>query len=266
MPGRRRTASRACSRLIGRARPGRLPPAQRDRSFVQRSGYFCRSAPEVVDLLELVEHRLVRVDGRVGEDRRVDVLLGRLVGAHVVDEVRVRRADLGVEHVVDEQVGGDRVRGVRQQHHRVRAADAALGREHVLDRRPSPRSPGATSPLHACMTQTSPLVRSPMSSVVYVRRSGFCSSSSASACVELGVARRVDVVAEPDERGRERLAVVVEHRHLALPPRVPERGPRGQVVRDLRGVVARRRWSTTCTAPSGRCRGRRRGSATRRPG
>ena len=52
--------------------------------------------------------------------------LGRRVRAHVVDEVRVVRADLGVEHVVDEEVGGDRVLRAREDGHRVGAADAAL--------------------------------------------------------------------------------------------------------------------------------------------
>ena len=47
--------------------------------------------------------------GRVREELRQDELLGGGVRPHVVDRVGVGRADLGVQQVVDEEVGGDRV-------------------------------------------------------------------------------------------------------------------------------------------------------------
>src|SRR6476646_9117544 len=90
-PSRRRSTLDACLQL---------GPARRVLVEVE---------PEVEELLELVDDGLVRVDPGHVEEILGDERLGRLVRSHVADVVRVLGADVGVEQVVDEQVGRDRV-------------------------------------------------------------------------------------------------------------------------------------------------------------
>jgi hypothetical protein len=64
----------------------------------------------------------------VGSSRIVGSMncLAASFGTHVVDEVRVRGAVLGVEQVVDEQLRGDRVGRAGERRDRVVALDPAL--------------------------------------------------------------------------------------------------------------------------------------------
>ena len=177
----RRGQARAEGRANGDRRRGLARRGGYDVSVVHRLVYLSRSAPSsCTSSTSLSSIVLARVDVGIAQDRRVDELLRRRVRPHVADVVRVVRAHLGVEVEVDPQVGRDRVRRARQHDHRVGAADGALARDDVLRLRACRRASGSSRRTTRGSSTASPTVRSPMSSCVYLRSSGFCCSSRAS--------------------------------------------------------------------------------------
>ena len=81
-----------------------------------------------------------------------------------------------------------------------------------------------------------PPVKSPMSSCVYSRSSGFCCLSSARIWSSSAGARRVRRQPEPECARGEAFAQVVEHRDVVVVGRIPESGPAGEIGGDLARV------------------------------
>src|SRR6185369_7380379 len=90
---------------------------------------------QVLELDELVEHGLRRVQPRVVLDVVVDLRECRVVGSHVADVVGARGADVAVEVEVDPEVRRDRVGCAGRDDHHVVAPDRTLARDDVLEAR-----------------------------------------------------------------------------------------------------------------------------------
>ncbi len=207
-----------------------------DFSSVQRVAYLSVSRPRSSSSWSLSTTALSGIDpGRV-QQVLVDVLLGRRVRTHVADVVRIRRADMRIEQVVDEEIGRDRALGAIEDHRRVRAADRALLRDVELDRRllgldgVDVRAPGVADPDVAAghVLLVLDAVQPDERVLLLEQREGL---------VELAVINGVGAEAELDERRCEGLALVVEHRDMAGPAVVPERLPAGGRLLDLVAVV-----------------------------